>query len=230
MKTLSGVWRLNDQFTIPVGFRVEQDVNFTVYTTPPSDSVEYLFACSGMVIHRNPESAGSGSYYLEYRVECTIPDDWFHGQVTFPTLFQVYDQYGWDDTNSFGDGVKFVNFGTAPQSVSDEFYDVFTGNATQLAVTISYKGEVLESLLSGENVIVHTKGKLMEEDFQVTIPPRFGGGSGGAIVQDSPLPIEIATEAAMTALLETAAVGSVYKYTGPSGTYENGALYVVAAE
>lgn len=44
---------------------------------------------------------------------------------------------------------------------------------------------------------------------------------------DSPLPIEVSTEADMDALLEMAEVGSVYKYTGESGTYENGALYVV---
>lgn len=46
-------------------------------------------------------------------------------------------------------------------------------------------------------------------------------------IEDNPIPTEIATEAEMTALLETAEVGSVYKYTGESGTYENGALYVV---
>lgn len=44
---------------------------------------------------------------------------------------------------------------------------------------------------------------------------------------DSPLPTEIATDVEMTALLDTAEIGSVYKYTGESGTYENGALYVV---
>ena len=38
---------------------------------------------------------------------------------------------------------------------------------------------------------------------------------------------EISTEAEMTALLETAEIGSVYKYVGESGTYENGALYIV---
>ena len=46
-------------------------------------------------------------------------------------------------------------------------------------------------------------------------------------VADSPLPIEVATEADMDALLETAEVGSVYKYMGEIGTYENGALYMV---
>lgn len=44
---------------------------------------------------------------------------------------------------------------------------------------------------------------------------------------DSPIPAEIATEAEMTALLEIAEVGSVYKYTGTTGTYESGALYIV---
>lgn len=41
---------------------------------------------------------------------------------------------------------------------------------------------------------------------------------------------EILTEAEMTALLETAEVGSVYKYVGEStDTYENGGLYIVEA-
>lgn len=47
---------------------------------------------------------------------------------------------------------------------------------------------------------------------------------------DSHLPIEVATEVEMNALLETAEIGAVYKYTGESGTYENGALYVVEEE
>lgn len=47
------------------------------------------------------------------------------------------------------------------------------------------------------------------------------------ISEDSPLPIEVETESEMTALLETAQIGSIYKYTGGSGIYESGALYVV---
>ena len=43
----------------------------------------------------------------------------------------------------------------------------------------------------------------------------------------SPMPIEISAEAEMTALLETAEVGSVYKYVGERGTYKDGALYMV---
>lgn len=44
------------------------------------------------------------------------------------------------------------------------------------------------------------------------------------------LPFETTDEVEMSAILRTATaedVGSVYKYTGPTGTYENGALYVI---
>ena len=47
---------------------------------------------------------------------------------------------------------------------------------------------------------------------------------------DSPLPIEVSTEAEMTALLTNGTVGGVYKYTGTTGTYENGALYVLEVD
>ena len=50
-----------------------------------------------------------------------------------------------------------------------------------------------------------------------------GGGTSGEA-------IEIATEAEMTAVLTNATdddIGKIYKYTGTTGIYENGALYVV---
>ena len=54
--------------------------------------------------------------------------------------------------------------------------------------------------------------------------------NGGSTIVDSPLPIEVSTEAEMNALLATADVGSIYKYTGENtDTYENGALYIVEA-
>ncbi len=48
------------------------------------------------------------------------------------------------------------------------------------------------------------------------------------VAGSSPKPQEIATEEEMTALLDTAEVGSVYQYVGETtDTYENGAYYVV---
>lgn len=49
-------------------------------------------------------------------------------------------------------------------------------------------------------------------------------------VADSPIPTEVSTEAEMTALLTSGEVGGVYKYVGETGTYENGALYVLEEE
>lgn len=48
--------------------------------------------------------------------------------------------------------------------------------------------------------------------------------------EDKATPIEVSTEAEMTALLTSGEVGGVYKYTGTTGTYENGALYVLEAD
>lgn len=81
--------------------------------------------------------------------------------------------------------------------------------------TIEYKG-VVTTVEAGESAVIRCEGDKMEDEVVVT------AGSGS-----SSLPIEVSTESEMNTLLETSAVGSVYKYTGTTGTYENGALYVV---
>jgi hypothetical protein len=86
---------------------------------------------------------------------------------------------------------------------------------------IKYNGETLTEIFEGQKVVLHTNGHDLDGDIEIN-----GVGGGGT---DSPLPIEISSESAMNALLATAAVGSVYKYRGTSGTYENGALYIVEA-
>lgn len=87
-------------------------------------------------------------------------------------------------------------------------------------VTITYNENVIASLGAGQTATLQCNGKKMASDIIVTAPE----------VTDSPSPIEISTETEMTALLETAEVGAIYKYTGTTGTYENGALYVVEEE
>lgn len=46
----------------------------------------------------------------------------------------------------------------------------------------------------------------------------IAGGTNG-------LPIKVSTQSEIDAL----AIGTIFKYTGESGTYENGALYIVEA-
>lgn len=50
---------------------------------------------------------------------------------------------------------------------------------------------------------------------------------GSSSEADSPLPPEISSDLELLSFISTAPVGSVFKYTGTTGAYENGALYIV---
>lgn len=88
---------------------------------------------------------------------------------------------------------------------------------------IEYNGSVVATVEGGNTATLPIKDLKMKSDIVITVP--LGGGSA-----DSPLPTEVSTEAEMTALLTSGEVGGVYKYVGASGTYENGALYVLEEE
>lgn len=77
--------------------------------------------------------------------------------------------------------------------------------------------------LTNNTVVAETLGK------GVTATDRSGNKITGTLT-DSPLPIEVSTEEEMSALLTNGEVGSVYKYTGTTGTYENNALYEITEE
>lgn len=87
--------------------------------------------------------------------------------------------------------------------------------------TIEYNGSVVATVEGGNTATLPVKDLKMKSDIVITVPE---GESGGT---DSPLPIAVSTEAEMTALLTSGEVGGVYKYTGTTGTYESGALYVL---
>lgn len=89
-----------------------------------------------------------------------------------------------------------------------------------MSTQIKYKGSPVVTFNKG-TVRLKTDDFGLEGDIEVVSDGNEGGGS--------PLPIEVATESEMNTVLGTAEVGSVYKYIGTSGTYENGALYVVEA-
>lgn len=80
-------------------------------------------------------------------------------------------------------------------------------------------------------IVPKLEERKISENGEFTVNSGFAGISKVKVnVSDSPLPIEIATADEMTALLETAEVGSVYKYMGETtDAYENGALYIVEA-
>lgn len=82
-----------------------------------------------------------------------------------------------------------------------------------MSTKITYNSKTTE-VANGKIATLSCNGKKMKSDI-------------GIEVTDSPLPTEVSTEAEMTALLTSGEVGGVYKYTGTTGTYENGALYVL---
>lgn len=84
---------------------------------------------------------------------------------------------------------------------------------------IKYDGKVITEIKAGQKYRLYCKGKEMRTDIIVTAGSSVSGK-----------PIEVATEEEMTALLTAENIGKVYKYTGATGTYENGALYVVGLD
>jgi hypothetical protein len=88
--------------------------------------------------------------------------------------------------------------------------------------TIIYNDSLVASFGVG-TATLPVKDLKMKTDIVITVPEAESG-------TDSAIPIEVSTEAEMTALLTSGEVGGVYKYTGTSGTYENGALYVLEEE
>ena len=106
--------------------------------------------------------------------------------------------------------------------VSDAFGTWYTANTTEYTEsdTPQRLTEKLQSLIVKANL---TTGNA-DTDINGAVNSLCRGFGGNS----SPLPIEVATEEEMNALLETAEVGSVYKYTGTTtDTYESGALYIV---
>lgn len=92
-----------------------------------------------------------------------------------------------------------------------------------MSTKVEYDGAVVATIPSGNKATIPIKDLKMKSDIVITVPKAESG-------TDSAIPIEVSTEAEMTALLTSGEVGGVYKYTGTTGTYENGALYVLEEE
>ena len=98
---------------------------------------------------------------------------------------------------------------------------------------VADKAEVVVNVEGSKEAILITKNITGNGTYKASDEGADGYSSVTVAIteaDDSPLPIEISKEAEMTALLSTAEVGSIYMYTGETGTYENGALYIVEYE
>lgn len=143
-----------------------------------------------------------------------------------------------DATATEGDVVAGATFyaggekktGTMPDYHSGDFAIGYTnGDSGELKIGYSAAQKTYFNAASGalidtiydQNFIA---GNIKKDTSIFGVVGTYKGGT------DSPLPTEVSTEAEMTALLTSGEVGGVYKYTGTTGTYENGALYVLEEE
>ena len=117
--------------------------------------------------------------------------------------------------------------------------------------TITYNGKTIATLSAGQTATLLCKGDsvkmlsdiVVKNEESVGIPDGYVKPNGTLNVTANgnhnvadkefvqvdvpPVPIEVSTEAEMNELLTNGTVGAVYKYTGETGTYENGELYVI---
>lgn len=118
-----------------------------------------------------------------------------------------------------------------PEFSEVEGFDVFLDEADEGTITVGYSTpqDVKLSAPSGSA----SASRLASVDDDNFIPSNIKKGvsifglTGAYEAEDTALPTEVSTEAEMTALLTSGTIGGVYKYTGVTGTYENGALYVL---
>ncbi len=200
MATVKGVWVFNETISLTSGITsAGQTVNFTTAG----------YSCTKMYKGSDFDSGDAELCYTG------IPNSF---DLAYHSVGGHDGDQGWQD-----EAYKTVDFGTTEQTVDDTFYTWLTANATHQAteetngVTVEYNGSVVATIPNGNKATIPIADKKMKSDLVVTVPE----------ATDSAIPIEVATEAEMNALLESGEVGGVYKYTGTTGTYENGALYVL---
>lgn len=144
---------------------------------------------------------------------------YINSDLGFPVEYSVYNYY-------------YRNYGTYNGYISIE-----NGNSKTVSPS-SADGLLLRTFTITSKLSEVTDGDVLLAWLKVNATkqpaPAIDGYSEVVVnveATDSPLPIEVSTEAEMTELLESGEVGGVYKYTGETtDAYENGALYVLEAE
>lgn len=166
MATVKGTWVFSDVLSKPTWY--EQEANFTYLTSSGTNRNAYRFIY-------NPSYDNT----INAAGFCVRVDGAIIGFYSFAEcVWSVY----------YVSTPFTVDFGSAEQEVSADFYAWLIANATPQAseeeteetavAAITYKGETLETLNGGEYVTLHTKGQMMEDDIRVEVAEESGGASG----------------------------------------------------
>ena len=171
--TVSGVWKFKDVLTVP-SEDFEQVVNFQCLVNLPSESVSYTGISQLTANLTSIHIVRYGEVHMT--LDSTTPDMTPFLTQTGTSLpcevwVYVYDELGgyWREAGLFGSGYQTIDFGTEPQTVSAEFYEWLTANATQPTATIQYNGSTIASLFNGQTATLKCKGMKMETDLVVEV-------------------------------------------------------------
>ena len=179
---ISGVWKFKDVLS-GTSNDIEQSISFTMSSTAEYEGSTYTLdcICSGL-------GFSGESYEVNYIVdECELLAQF--GYV-FPSPMTFYD-CGWR-VGTFGEGIKTIDFGTEPQTVSAEFYNWLTANASQPTASITHNGEAIASLFAGQTATLKCAGMKMAGDVVVSVPEL----PEAEVVEDYDGTIDITGEAA----------------------------------
>lgn len=176
--TVSGKWRFNDVLTQygDAGVTYEIPVSFKAIV---NGDVPVEVTCNKMVALYVLQP--SVEMMLMYGVSAMNPDISPSLGTELPADFYVYNN-GWH-TADFSEGIKTVDFGTEPQTVSSEFYDWLAENAVQQSAFVWYNGATVARLFGGETATLKCAGMKMETNVVVEALGK-GGANSKPVLQE----------------------------------------------
>lgn len=166
---ISGVWKFKDKLSAP-NTEVIESVNFSFVVSRSGADTQI----EGSIIKLLPQISYPLDVYFKWE---TSNVDLSSLGITLPYTFCMYgnlESVGWY-TSWYGEDIKTIDFGTEPQTVSAEFYEWLTANATQPTAKITYNGSAIANLFGGQTATVKCGGMKMETDLVVEVAEQTGG-------------------------------------------------------
>lgn len=176
MATIKGKWRFNDVLTKPAA-SFDEAVNFEFAIHHAWAGLAASGIGKGFNIKANASTSDiRWALYYGYDIH------YDNGEIYEDTERSVYSATDQAWITADGEEFQTVDFGTEPQTVSEEFYTWLTDNATQPSASVQYNGSTIASLFGGAAATLKCAGMKMESDVVVEVAEHSGGGGASAPV------------------------------------------------
>ena len=164
MATIKGKWRFNDVLTKPAA-SFDEAVNFEFAIHHALAGLAASGIGKGFNIKANVSTSDSRwALYYGYDIH------YDNGEIYEDTERSVYSVTDQAWITADGEEFQTVDFGTEPQTVSEEFYTWLTENATQPSASVQYNGSTIAALFGGAAATLKCAGMKMESDVVVETP------------------------------------------------------------